>query len=101
MGTEEVGIDYFDVVFGKGYFTAYNPESATITKPTKHNMRSLVRITRFCHACIREKPSFCIVLTLHRIQIWTFQRRWAFFVACGELSMWSIYMEADRISWKC
>ncbi|KAK3809504.1 MAG: hypothetical protein J3Q66DRAFT_354065 [Benniella sp.] len=35
---------YFEVVFGKDYFMAYNPEAATISKPMKHNMRSLVRL---------------------------------------------------------
>jgi WD40 repeat protein len=35
---------YFEVVFGKNHFMAYNPEAATTSKPMKHNMRSLVRL---------------------------------------------------------
>jgi len=35
---------YFEVVFGKDHFMAYNPQEATISKPMKHNMRSLVRL---------------------------------------------------------
>ncbi|KAK3809496.1 MAG: hypothetical protein J3Q66DRAFT_354035 [Benniella sp.] len=35
---------YFEVVFGKDHFMAYNPQAATVSKPMKHNMRSLVRL---------------------------------------------------------
>ncbi|KAF9355526.1 hypothetical protein BGX34_010425, partial [Mortierella sp. NVP85] len=35
---------YFEVIFGKDHFMAYNPEAATVSKPMKHNMRSLVRL---------------------------------------------------------
>jgi hypothetical protein len=35
---------YFEVVFGKEHFMAYNPEAATVSSSMKHNMRSLIRL---------------------------------------------------------
>jgi len=34
---------YFEVIFGKDHFMAYNPQATPSSKPMKHNMRSLVR----------------------------------------------------------
>ncbi|KAI8599248.1 hypothetical protein EDD21DRAFT_433564 [Dissophora ornata] len=36
--------DYFEVLFGKDYFLIYNVEAATVSKPMRHNIRSVVRV---------------------------------------------------------
>ncbi|KAK3809502.1 MAG: hypothetical protein J3Q66DRAFT_416577 [Benniella sp.] len=35
---------YFEKVFGKNHFMAYNPQAVTISKPMKQHMRGLVRL---------------------------------------------------------